>query len=71
MSNLIKAPSLGAIVLPLVRIMAEADLAWADREKVSAAIQACHAQWSVMEKERQQANQQIAGQQQDLRNQRL
>lgn len=53
---LIKSQSLGAVVLPLVQVMAEADLSWADREKISAAIHKCHRQWTDMEKERQMLN---------------
>jgi len=56
--NIIKSQSLGAVVLPLVQVMADADLSWSDREKISAAIHKCHRQWTDMEKERQAANSQ-------------
>ena len=55
-----KSQSLSNVVLPLVHIMAEADLSWYEREKVSAAIAACYQQWTQMEKERQTLGQQQA-----------
>jgi hypothetical protein len=61
MTNIIKAQSLWAVVQPLVLVMAEADLSWSNREKVAAAIRACHTHWDSMEKERQMANQQGTG----------
>jgi hypothetical protein len=57
--NIIKSQSLGAVVLPLVQVMADADLSWSDREKISAAIHKCHRQWTDMEKERQSTNAQL------------
>lgn len=58
--NILKSQSLGVVVLPLVQVMADADLSWSDREKISAAIHQCHRQWTNMEKERQMINAQSA-----------
>lgn len=56
--NVIKSQSLGNVVLPLIRIMADADLSWMEREKLSEAVAACHRQWEIMEKEKRILNQQ-------------
>jgi hypothetical protein len=56
--NIIKQQSLSAVVMPLVRVMADADLLWVERERVSRAIQACVLQWARMEKEREMLNNQ-------------
>lgn len=67
MINPSKSLSLGAVVLPLVRVLTAApDLSWADREKISAAIRETHRAWDSMEKERLHIAQgAVAGQQGD------
>lgn len=60
--NIIRKQDLAAVVMPLVQVMERVDLSWRDRERVSAAINACNVQWEAMEKERQTLNPQ--GQQQ-------
>lgn len=67
MANIIKSQSLISVTLPLIRILAGEGLSWSDREKLSAAVEACRRQWAEMEQERnlqnQQAQQGQAGQQ--------
>jgi hypothetical protein len=48
-----KSLNLATVVMPLVRVMADAQLSWAQREVISNAISQCHHQWSELEKERQ------------------
>lgn len=55
-----KPQSIGTMVAPLVRIMADAELSWSERERVSAAIEACRKHWDSMEKERQTIASQVA-----------
>lgn len=52
--NIIKQQSLSAVVMPLVQLLSDADLAWSDREKISSAIQACRRHHEAMEKESKQ-----------------
>lgn len=60
--NLIRhRPDLAQVVMPLVRVMALADLSWADRAKFSEAIQECCRQWQSMEEERRMLEQNTAG----------
>jgi len=49
--------------MPLVRVMALADLSWADRAKFSEAIQECCRHWQSMEDERRMLEQNSAGSQ--------
>jgi hypothetical protein len=67
MSNINKVSnelSLVTVVMPLVRILADTRLSWAEREKVSMAICVTHQQWTALEKERQLHQQaQASGQQ--------
>ena len=57
--NLIRKMRLETVVMPLVRLMAQADLSWADREEVSAAIAVCIRHYNDMETERQQLDQHL------------
>ena len=59
-----KSLNLATVVMPLVRVMADASLSWAEREAISAAICEAHRQWKALEKEREAIRQvQAAGQQ--------
>ena len=66
----LKSFSLSKVTMPLIYIMADADLSWSDRERIAAAIRACLAQWDSMEKERLTINQQQAAGMQIPANQR-
>ena len=61
--NVIRKMRVDTVVMPLVRLMAHADLSWADREEVSAAIAVCIRHFNDMETERQHLDQQGAQQQ--------
>lgn len=63
--NLIRhRPDLAQVAMPLVRLMATADLSWADRSKVSDAVQSCNRHWQSMEDEQHHLSQQSAAGQQ-------
>lgn len=66
--SIIKKMSLTEVVLPLVRVMADGDLSWSDREKIAAAVEACRSQWARMEDERYTLNQQQAAGMQNAAN---
>lgn len=51
---------LARVVMPLVRVMALADLSWADREKFAEAIQRACSHWQSMEDERRMFEQNSA-----------
>ncbi len=53
-------PDLADVVVPLARIIAEADLSWADKAQIAAAINRCCSHWREMEAERNYLNQQQA-----------
>lgn len=64
-ANIIRhIPTLEQIVMPLIGMLAEDGISWNDRATISKAIQACQRHWRQMEAERQNLNQQQAGQQQ-------
>ena len=56
-------PSLYVVVGPLVRLYDKADLSWADRAELSAAIGSCYRHWMDMEAERQELEQRNCQQQ--------
>ena len=66
----LKTFSLSKVTMPLIHVMADADLSWSDREKIAAALRACISQWDSMEKERLTASQQQAAGQQNATNHR-
>lgn len=64
--NLPKIRTVGNCVMPLVRLLAEGDLSWSDRELIAKAIEATVRQFTAIEKEQQYPAQQprVAGQEQ-------
>lgn len=59
MSNIIShKPDIGDVVMPLIRMLAQPGLSWAQRAEIADAIGACERQWRDMEKERHMLNQQ-------------
>jgi hypothetical protein len=63
--NLIQhRPDLAQVVMPLVRVMALADLSWADRAKFAEAVQRCCSHWQSMQDEANFLNQANAASQQ-------
>jgi hypothetical protein len=56
-------PDLDDIVMPLIRMLAQSNLSWAQRAEIAAAIGACERHWRDMEAEKQQlTNQSMTGQ---------
>jgi hypothetical protein len=51
-------PSLDDIVMPLIRMLGQPGLSWANRADIANAIGVCERQWRSMEEERQVLNQQ-------------
>lgn len=60
MNALRHRPDLGQVIMPLVRVMALADLSWEDRARFAEAIQRCCSHWQSMEAERQMFEQNAA-----------
>lgn len=44
-------PDLGRVVMPLVKVLRDADLSWTCREDIAAAILACWRNWDSMQQE--------------------
>lgn len=53
-------PDLAQVVMPLVRVMALADLSWEDRARFAEAVQRCCSHWQSMEDERRMLEQSAA-----------
>jgi len=59
-------PDLGDLVMPLISVLAKADLSWVQREVICSAIRACERQWDEMEAERHHFEQSACMGQQQL-----
>lgn len=53
-------PDLGQVVMPLIEVLAVADLSWENRATVADAIARCRNHWKSMEDERQMLEQREA-----------
>jgi hypothetical protein len=69
--SIIKQQPLSAVVMPLVNLLTETELSWADREKVTAAIEACRKHHSKMKDESLQYMQQAQAGQACISGQRI